>query len=59
MSEWHAAILGPEGTPYWGGVFLFDLSFGPQYPHTPPKVRHALSVASQSPVSHGVYTGGV
>lgn len=39
MARWHAAILGPEGSPYWGGVFVLDINFQPTYPHTPPEVR--------------------
>jgi hypothetical protein len=38
MARWHAAILGPEGSPYWGGVFVLDINFQPTYPHTPPEV---------------------
>ena len=29
---------GPEGTPYSGGCFLFDIYFPSQYPSSPPSV---------------------
>lgn len=32
---WRALIVGPEGTPYSGGCFLFDIYF----PGTYPQVR--------------------
>ncbi|PRP84051.1 P-type ATPase [Planoprotostelium fungivorum] len=30
-----AIIIGPEGTPYSGGVFEFHIFFPPNYPHDP------------------------
>lgn len=32
-------IVGPEGTPYQGGLFEFDILCGPQYPDQPPNVQ--------------------
>ena len=29
-------ITGPEGTPYEGGCFVFDLFFPEGYPNVPP-----------------------
>lgn len=37
--EWEALITGPEGTPYSGGCFTARLSFPPDYPLNPPKMR--------------------
>ncbi|XP_023334729.1 uncharacterized protein LOC111706168 [Eurytemora carolleeae] len=34
-----AIITGPEGTPYTGGVYEFDIYFPSKYPHSPPKVQ--------------------
>jgi len=36
---WKATIFGPEGTPYEGGSFEFDISFPLDYPYSPPKIR--------------------
>ena len=33
------AIIGPEGTPYENGVFIFDCFFDQDYPLTPPRVH--------------------
>jgi len=33
-----AVITGPEGTPYTGGVYEFDIYFPTKYPTVPPKV---------------------
>ena len=33
-----AAIIGPSGTAYADGVFVFDLFLPPDYPTTPPEV---------------------
>lgn len=34
-----ALITGPEGTPYSGGCFIFDIFLPTQYPHVPPMVK--------------------
>lgn len=37
--NWEGCILGPEGTPYEGGIFLLDISFPPNYPFSAPKLK--------------------
>ena len=32
-------IIGPEGTPYENGVYIFDLYCPPDYPDKPPRVQ--------------------
>jgi len=39
MTKLQALIVGPEGTPYHGGFFLFQVRFPPNYPWQPPRVR--------------------
>lgn len=34
-----ALIAGPEGAPYYGGLFEFDIFAPEEYPAVPPKVR--------------------
>ncbi|KAA6413504.1 MAG: ubiquitin-conjugating enzyme E2 [Lasallia pustulata] len=36
---WEALILGPEGTPFEGGVFPAELKFPRDYPLAPPTMR--------------------
>ncbi|KAJ1966574.1 ubiquitin conjugating enzyme Ubc7/UbcP3 [Dispira parvispora] len=37
--EWEALIMGPEGTPYEGGIFTATLKFPKDYPLNPPEMR--------------------
>jgi len=39
LALWRAALTGPEGTPFEGGWFTFDLCFPPAYPNEPPRVQ--------------------
>ena len=38
MLDWKAIVLGPEGTPYEGGLFNVSIKLGPDYPFKRAKV---------------------
>jgi len=43
MLKGYAMIVGPEGTPYFGGYYFFELAFPCDYPHSPPKVTYCTN----------------
>ena len=36
MDLLRAVMIGPAGTPYHDGLFVFDVHFPPNYPDIPP-----------------------
>eukprot|EP00758_Cryptobia_borreli_P008162 Tbor_TRINITY_DN5367_c4_g3::TRINITY_DN5367_c4_g3_i2::g.3812::m.3812/K10573/UBE2A, UBC2, RAD6A; ubiquitin-conjugating enzyme E2 A len=53
IMHWEAAIFGPPGTIWEGGIFMLSLVFTGEYPNIPPKVKFITKVYHPN-----VYGGG-
>ena len=44
MFRWQVTLLGPEGSPWEGGIYFLSMVFSPDYPFKPPVVRFETEI---------------
>jgi ubiquitin-conjugating enzyme E2 D len=44
LFHWHAALLGPDKSPYFGGTFLLEIKFPNDYPFTHPTIKFLTKI---------------
>ncbi len=51
-------VAGPEGTPYHGGCFMFDIFFPQDYPNVPPLMNMATNGEGRARFNPNLYADG-
>lgn len=53
-----AFISGPQDTPYYAGVFIFDIFFPKEYPHVPPLLQFLNTAGGTERFHVNLYSDG-
>jgi len=53
-----AVMTGPAHTPYFGGLFTFDVYFPPDYPHVPPLIQFLTTAGGTERFHYHLYADG-